>query len=60
MTDMGDGHHGYRPTQKKWDPNDPHFNPFHPPIGTPDEVIARFWGEDDEDDGPHDKTTDEG
>jgi len=34
----------YRPTRKKYDPNDPHFNPMHPPEGTPPEVLKAFWG----------------
>ena len=36
---------GWRPTTKKYDPNDPHFNPMHPPIDTPKEVLERIWGE---------------
>lgn len=36
---------GYRPTRKKYDHNDPHFNPFHPPEGTPPEVLEAFWGD---------------
>ncbi len=35
---------GWRPTTKKYDPNDPHFNPMHPPKDTPIEVLEAFWG----------------
>ena len=37
----------WRPTgsRKKYDPNDPHFNPMHPPDDTPKEVLEDFWGE---------------
>ncbi len=38
-----------RPKSKKYDPNDPHFNPFHPPADTPAEVLEAFWGEDKDD-----------
>jgi len=38
-----------QPKPKKYDPNDPHFNPFHPPADTPMEVLKAFWGEDEED-----------
>ena len=39
---------GYRPTTKKYDPDDPHFNPFHPPQDTPPEVLKAFWGEEED------------
>ena len=41
---------GWRPSTRKYDPNDPHFNPMHPPKDTPKEVLERMWGEtfDDE------------
>ena len=39
---------GWRPNPgKKYDPNDPHFNPFYPPYDTPEEVLKAFWGDDD-------------
>jgi len=41
---------GWRPPTREYDPNDPHFDPFHPPKNTPDEVLKAFWGDDDEDD----------
>ena len=46
---------GWRPnTGKKYDPNDPHFNPFYPPEDTPLEVLEAFWGKegDKKDDEP--------
>jgi len=30
---------------KKYDPNDPHFNPMHPPEGYPKEALEKEWGE---------------
>ncbi len=38
---------------KEYDPNDSHFNPFHPPRGYPRELLEKEWGEkfDDEEDG---------
>jgi len=36
---------GWRPTTKKYNPNDPHFDPMHPPEDTPKEVLEDFWGE---------------
>ncbi len=42
---------GYRPgSAKKYDPNDPHFDPLHPPEGYPKELLEGEWGEtfDDE------------
>ena len=35
---------GWHPTTKPYDPNDTHFNPMHPPPGTPPEVLEAFWG----------------
>jgi hypothetical protein len=47
---------GWRPTRKKHDPNDPRFDPFHPPEDTPKEVLEAFWGEDEaEETEEHDK-----
>ena len=39
-----------RPKVKEYDPNDPHFDPFHPPEGTPIEVLEAFWGEEEDND----------
>jgi hypothetical protein len=37
-----------RPSFKKhYDPNDNHYDPFHPPDDTPEEVKWRFWYGDD-------------
>ena len=43
---------GWRPTgsKKKYNPDDPHFNPMHPPADTPKEVLEAFWGCDEEED----------
>ena len=40
---------GWHPPTREYDPNDPHFDPFHPPKNTPDEVLKAFWGDDEED-----------
>lgn len=38
--------HGYRPgSGKKYDPNDPHFNPMHPPKGYPKDLLKGEWEE---------------
>ena len=39
---------GWRPgSGKKYDPNDPHFNPLHPPDGYPEDALWQEWfGED--------------
>lgn len=39
---------GWRPgSGKKYDPNDPHFNPMHPPDGYPEDALWQEWfGED--------------
>lgn len=37
---------GWHPSTKKYDPNDPHFNPMHPPKDTPKEVLEKEWGEE--------------
>jgi len=35
---------GYRPgSGKKYDPNDPHFNPMHPPDGYPEDDLWKEW-----------------
>ena len=30
---------------KDYDPNDPHFNPMHPPKGYPQDALEREWGD---------------
>jgi len=38
--------YGYRPgSSKKYDPNDPHFNPMHPPEGYPEDLLKGEWEE---------------
>lgn len=44
----------YRPARKRYDPNDPHFNPLHPPEGTPTELLKAFWGDEEEEDESED------
>ncbi len=40
---------GYRPgSSKKYDPNDPHFNPMHPPDGYPMELLEAEWADPSE------------
>jgi len=35
---------GWRPgSGKKYDPNDPHFNPMHPPDGYPEDFLWQEW-----------------
>lgn len=42
----------YRPgSGKKYNPDDPHFNPMHPPDGYPTELLEREWGETAHGDG---------
>jgi len=42
---------GWRPnTKKKYDHDDPHFNPFYPPDDTPKEVLEAFWGKEEDED----------
>lgn len=39
---------GWRPgSGKKYDPNDPHFNPMHPPEGYPTDLLWKEWFGDD-------------
>lgn len=53
MTDgIKDPWANYRPTRKKYNPENPnHFNPFHPPEGYPKELLEKEWGETFDDDG---------
>jgi hypothetical protein len=42
---------GWRPgSGKEYDPNDPHFDPMHPPKGYPKESLEKEWGETFDDD----------
>ena len=35
---------GWRPgSGKKYDRNDPHFNPMHPPEGYPEDALWKDW-----------------
>ena len=35
----------YKPgSGREYDPNDPHFNPMHPPKGYPKEALEAEWG----------------
>lgn len=36
---------GWRPSTKKFDPNDPKVDPMHPREGTPKELLEEIWGE---------------
>ena len=47
----------YRPTTKKYDPDDPHFNPMHPPEGYPIELLEAEWGEDSGDETEEEPST---
>lgn len=45
---------GWRPgSSKKYDPNNPHFNPMYPPEGYPKADLEKEWEESS--DGPRDK-----
>ena len=46
---------GWHPSTKPYDPNDTHFDPNHPPPGTPQEVLNAFWGYDPDKDNKPDK-----
>jgi hypothetical protein len=36
---------GWRPSTKKFDPNDPRIDPMHPREGTPKELLEEIWDE---------------
>ncbi len=36
---------GVHPPTKTFDPEDPHFNPMHPPKGMPMDLLEAEWGE---------------
>lgn len=47
---------GWKPgSARKYDPNDPHFDPMHPPEGYPAELLEAEWGVST--DGPVTKET---